>query len=364
MKHKHNWEEVKKRFSAWWHGEGMVLLITAPASKHLFDAEKPKPPDDPRERWLDAQYRIAYSEYVISRIYYGGDAFPDMNHYMGPGCLALYLGCEGVFPAEEGGFGEQNATVWFKPFIFEPDKAPTLYYDAENYYWKRHMQMIRLAVRRAKGCYEVGMPELVDNIDILASMRGTQNLLVDLLERPAYVHDYQSQILDLYTRYYDELYEVIKGDDGGCSFYGYHVWAPGRIAKFQCDLACMISQKAFREFVQPYLVEYCNKVEYSVFHLDGRGAIRHIDVILEVASLNAVQWVPGAGENSLGHDCGSPKWFPLYEKIRAAGKSLHLHMASNNMSYFLDQFGPKGIYISTSAPSEEEANRLLNEFYQ
>ena len=365
MEYKPDWENVKEHMTAWWHGEGMVLAVTAPRHEPLFKASRPELPADPVERWLDAECRIQHSEHVIAHTFYGGDAFPTLNHYVGPGCVALYLGCEGDFSFCDGGFGGpgNNDTVWFYPFIDDPDHAPPLRFDPEHVYWKRHLELIRTGVERAAGRYEVGIPDMVENIDILASLRGTAEVLMDMIDRPEFVHRYQRQILDLWFRYFYELYDVVKDVDGGCSFQTFGVWAPGRMAKVQCDLGDMISPRMFREFVQPYLAEQCDRLDYSMFHLDGPDCTRHVDALMEIESLNAVQWTPGAREDAMGHGVGSSKWFPLYERIRGAGKSLQLlGIRPHQIRDVLDHFGPGGFFFSSRVPAEADARRLLAEF--
>jgi len=67
----------------------------------------------------------------------------------------------------------------------------------------------------------------------------------------------------------------------------------------------------FEQFVMPALTEQCDWLDYSMFHLDGHQCIPHLDLILSIDSLNAVEWtpdpqVPGGG---------NPRWFDMYRKI-------------------------------------------------
>lgn len=58
------------------------------------------------------------------------------------------------------------------------------------------------------------------------------------------------------------------------------------------------------------------KIDYTLYHLDGVGAMHHLPALLEIEELNAIQWTPGVGEPQ----GGSPKWYDLYKKILAGGK--------------------------------------------
>lgn len=90
------------------------------------------------------------------------------------------------------------------------------------------------------------------------------------------------------------------------------------MSKLQDDISTMISQDDYRRFVQPFIREQCQKIDYTLYHLDGVGAMHHLPALLEIEELNAIQWTPGVGEPQ----GGSPKWYDLYKKILAGGKSV------------------------------------------
>ena len=56
---------------------------------------------------------------------------------------------------------------------------------------------------------------------------------------------------------------------------------------------------------------------HNIFHLDGKGVARHLDEILNVPEIQAIQWVQGAGA-----DQPILPWLPLIKKIQTAGKGV------------------------------------------
>ena len=50
----------------------------------------------------------------------------------------------------------------------------------------------------------------------------------------------------------------------------------------------------------------------------GPDTIKHIPDLMEIEELDALQWTCGAGQP----DGGNEKWYPIYDQVRAAGKSL------------------------------------------
>ena len=354
MKYKEDWKEARPRLTAWWDGEvldRMALAVMSPRSESVEVILEVARPEQLQDRWLNAKYRINRAERSFVRTFFGGEAFPYFDSHIGPGSFALFVG-------SEPGFAED--TVWYQPFVTESTDPAQITYDPENVWWQAQRNMIEQAAQRAQGRYLVGMPDLVENMDAVASLRGTTPMLLDLVDRPEFVHALQRQILPLWYRYFDELFALISDDMDGNSFSAFRVWAPGRMAKVQCDFSAMISPAMFDEFVVPYLSEQCEWLDYSVFHLDGPECVCHLDLLLSIPGLNAIQWTPGAGEPGTG----SQQWIPMYKRILAGGKSLLLlGVGQNLIEPLIAEIGIEGVFIVTNAASEQDANDLLKRAY-
>ena len=84
----------------------------------------------------------------------------------------------------------------------------------------------------------------------------------------------------------------------------------------QCDFCYMIGSPMFREFVLDTLCEDTQRLEHTIYHLDGVGQLNHLDDILAIKDLSAVQWIYGDGKPSAVH------WLDVYRRIAAAGKGM------------------------------------------
>jgi 5-methyltetrahydrofolate--homocysteine methyltransferase len=270
---------------------------------------------------------------------------PQVAPDLGPNCLALYLGCKGV---------DGDGTVWFEPFITDPE-ATRFAFDAQNFYWQFTLRLAREQLRLARGKFLLSFPDLIEGLDTLAAMRDTQHLLIDLLERPGWVHASLRQITDLYFQYYDVLYDLIADERGGSYYW---VWAPGRLSKFQCDFSAMISPAMFDTFMMPVLREMTARIEFCIYHWDGPGAIPHHDHLLSLPELDVLQWTPGAGANA----AADPRWWPLYHKTVEAGKKVMIGVGSvDHLLALREEFGPKlkQFLIPMRAESLEQAQEIL-----
>jgi hypothetical protein len=350
MYYKADWSEARQRIEAWWRGEvvdRVAISVYAPRAEPIPGHPYPSPVS-PEQAWTDVSYRLEAVEAYCSQTYFGGEAYPRLNPSMGPGTLALFLGATPTW---------MDDTVWFGPVLLEVSETTAPKYDPDSQCWKVCRQLVAAGMECGKGRYLVVLPDLIENLDTLASLRGTDALLVDTMDRPEAVHHVQRQLVSAYFEYYDRLFDATDGQTLGSGFHLHAPWAPGRMAKVQCDIGVMISPRQFEELAFPYYVQQCERLDYVIWHLDGRANLRHLDCILELPNIHAIQWVPGAGDLPEA----SREWFPLYRRIRSAGKSLELSVEIGEVEPMVRELGPEGLLLRTAAETEQEAKQLLRE---
>lgn len=306
-------DEVRRRLTAWWNGGDIgrpALQITAPRDRPLEDVPAmAKPAGAGCDHYTTAslEFRVNVARRACAGTHYLAEAVPTVAPDLAPNCLALYLGCPGV---------EGPVTVWCEPCIAAAADARSEY-RAGNFYWDFTLRLTGELLRVGRGKFLLQFPDLIEGLDTLAAMRGTEQTLCDLIERPQWVHDCLRQITDRYFRYYDVLYDRMRDEVGGSSFWA---WAPGRMAKFQCDFSAMISPGMFGAFMVLVLREMCSRVSYCMYHWDGPGALPHHDHLLSIDELTMIQWTPGAGVEPVDH----PRWWRMYHKTVEAGKKVIL----------------------------------------
>lgn len=353
MEYKEDMAAAKERMQAWFaqEYEGRPLMqIMAP--------RKGSHPASPWNMWFGIHHRndperiVEEFEKWAGATYFAGEAFPSMAVYFGAGSVAAYLGCKGEIAPD---------TVWFEPpspWDYETILALQAREDGE--WWRQSMAITRCAVERNQGNYFVQMADFGAPMNILGSMRGTQTLLMDLVDSPGLVRRSSSLLLDHVMHYYDTSQRIIsRRQEGSITWMG--IWFPGRGSDVQCDFCAMISPKMFEEFVLPDVQRQCRSLDHSIFHLDGPGQLPHLDMLLEVPELDGIQWVPGAGREG----AGSLRWLPLYKKIQAKGKLLQiLYPAVHEIEPLIRELDPRRLIFSLGAGSEEEARDLLKKAEQ
>ncbi len=350
--YKSDFDEARDRLASWWNGEDLgrpAMLITAPRKEPWEEiAEMPKP-----EGWV-TDYSTSNFDYRLNRAlraclntHYLAEAVPNVAPDLAPNCLALYLGCKGV---------EMPGTVWCEPFLTDPDKAE-FSVDPENFYWQFSTRLAQEQLRLGGGKFLTSYPDFIEGLDTLAAMRDSETLLTDLIDRPDWVHSCLDQITECYFEVYDSWYDLIKDDRKGSHFWA---WAPGKMAKMQCDFSAMISKDMFGEFMVPVLTTMSEHFDFCMYHWDGPGALQHHDHLLSVPLLTMLQWTPGAGQPPVTDPC----WWPYYHKTVEEGKRVVLYGFSGreNLAAFKKEFGRKlkDFMIAMGAETPEEADELLD----
>ena len=346
---KPDWPQAKANWIRFWNRQGMVIALHPRRRTPVEPLPEPPPPVSLEQRWLDLAYRAARTEYEMATHAFLAEGMPIFDTNIGPGSLGLFLGVGGHL---------DETTVWYSPCIDDPDAyGPIRFEPAGNVWFDRHMALIETGLRRANGRYLVGIPDLIEGLDTLAALRGDMALLYDLKERPGWVRERLAEINQAYFQVFDLMYDRVKDADGGNVFAAFRIWGPGKTAKLQCDISANISARMFRTFVSPFLAEQCAWLDYSLYHLDGTTALQHVEPLLEIPRLNAIEWTPQAGLAG----GGSPEWYDLYRRILRGGKGVQaVGVELDEVIPLLDAVGPAGMCILTSgAYDEADAERLL-----
>jgi len=100
-------------------------------------------------------------------------------------------------------------------------------------------------------------------------------------------------------------------------------------------------------------VEISDWLDGSIYHFDGPGALQHLDRLLTIDGLHAIQWTPGTGNPE------GLAWLDLYKQIQAGGKGVVVSLKYDEVETAVKELSPEGLFIMTSAESPEAAEALL-----
>jgi hypothetical protein len=334
-----DWQRIERDTMAWWAGELQRPLVYLAAPDPAVPAPRGYmsnyPLEMPAEQVVDE-----YAAYLNGASFYS-DAFPWVWVNFGPGIAAGFLG------ANVHSVSGEAETVWFTPLEKKAIGELTLAYDADNVWWKRVKALTAGLIERFNGQVAVSHTDLGGNLDILASIRETEGLLFDLYDHPEEVDRLVRQTIALWLRYYDELDAMIRPVCRGTSCWT-PLWSTGTTYMLQCDFSYMISPAMFERFVLPDLEACCAHLTHGFYHLDGKGEIPHLDLLLGMKDLHGIQWIPGDGQPA------PDKWLPLLKRIRDGGKLCQVFVDPEGARRIVRELGGKGFLFVINSWTEQQ----------
>ena len=337
-----DWARVERDWTAWWDGElerPIVMIGGTEQDVAIEEFTSNFALSVPGEAVIDH-----YQKHLEASRFYG-DAFPKWWPNFGPGILAGFVGAT-VHTVPD--------TVWFSPAQDVPISAVRPVCGPANPWWQRVRELTRLAASRWGDKVAVGHTDLGGNLDIVASLRGTQRLLFELSDAPDEVARLAGEITRLWLRYYDELDAIIRPACRGTTPWA-AIWSPGRCYMLQSDFSFMISPQMFERFVMPDLAACCDALDHAFYHLDGKGQIPHLDLLLSLHRLRGIQWIPGDGAPP------PEQWLPLLKRIRDSGKLCQLYVTAEGARTIVRQLGGRGFALAiTDKMTTEEAGDFLH----
>ncbi len=342
-----NYEYLEKRWAEFWNRENEDRpLISLTAPKGIVTAEELKVPPTLREMWLDTEYQLKKSRRHIANTHYLGEAFPGFNPNLGPDLVGAVCGC-GLE------FGER--TSWAEPCIEEYGDFPPVVFDENNFWWKKICEITQAAVNDANGDYLVGITDLHPGADGLVSLRGPEPAAMDIYDDPEQFKQRVWEILPVFKEMAARLHEIISAKQKGCTNWMGIIHPTDLWYVTSCDFSCMISQADFEEFVVPELLAELDWLPASMYHLDGPGALRHLDRLLQMDKLKGVQWVYGAGQPSARY------WLDVLKKIQAAGKCIQVACEPEDIVPVCEALDPNGVHLICGAPDKDTGEAMLKE---
>lgn len=341
-----DWPTVRQRYEAWWSCEVLdrpLVAITAPRTSIV---EEDVPADDLFDYWTNPERVMRRVESRLAATYYVGDAFP-LAQPVGGGLVAVLAAFLGA-PLRL----IDTRTAWSGHVIEDWEARPSFSFDPHNEWWLRVARLLAAGAERAPGRYCVAIPDLNGPGEVLARLRGTAPLALDLLENPDAVLAVMPEINQAWYRCWQACHGLIHQHTGGyVNWLG--VWSDLPATDLQTDFSIMVSKPMFDRFFLPFIEEQTRLVQRTIYHLDGPGAVRHLDSLLDLPLLNAIQWVPGAGAPPVSY------WLPLLHRIQARGKGLWLGAEPWEVPILLSELQPEGLLIKTDCASLSDATDLL-----
>jgi len=293
-------------------------------------------------------YLTELNDFQHRTTFFGGEAFPIWSPgYPGHMSMAVFLGCPITLDMHTGWIDPVLTGTKWRLEDIEPD------WDCR---WHRFtIRVLETAARVSKGKSIPSVGAFGGVGDTLAALRGTQQLLLDVVDCPELVRQSEWRLVELWIEAYRTYYDILAPSSDGGSASWFPLWAPGKFYPTHNDFSYMISTKMFTDLFVPALVKQLEFLDYSIYHVDGVEAFRHVPVLCELERLQALQILPGAGKPS------PLQYMDVLKYVQAHGKNLHIAVPPHEVEAALGELSARGLFIFTWAESESDARKLLAE---
>ncbi|MBN2558811.1 MAG: hypothetical protein JXB33_08675 [Clostridia bacterium] len=299
-----------------------------------------------KDRWLDLEYRTHEQVHRMENTLFLGDSLPIAWPNMGPEIYSAWCGC---------GYNYGETTTWSDPCIHDWEKD---YHkgrlDREHPLLKKTIEYTDMLIEESKGRFIVGFTDFHPGGDHIAALRDPQELCFDMIENVDYVKRKLAESYPEYFEVYDLFYDKLSAAGMPST-----TWLPlpykGKLYVPSNDFSCMISKATFDDIFLQGLIEECRFYDKSIYHLDGPGALQHLDSLLDIKELNAIQWVCGSGNE------GFARWLPVYRKIQKGKKGSEIFLDVADLDLLFENLRPEGIWIGgiSGVDSVETAEYVL-----
>jgi len=390
-----DWNAVKERYDAWWEGRldrGPILKVFVPArvgppaapedtpyavdpqwfedaqwealkygmapSPLYVGLDNATPASDLKRYWTDIPSRLQLYRRCVSRANLYGDAFRLFFPDFGSTMVASFLN-----DREEPHYGNRSiVNDYSTPLGSLQEVEALLKKPPPSRWWGFCQDFIIQALNCLGPNVAIAFPNLGGALDILASLRGTQQMLMDLVLEPEMVKRVEMAISHVWRRCYEDLYRLLThaGQQGTTSWVG--MWSSKRSFPIQCDIAVMISPDMFQEFAVPSLRLQAGALEHCIFHFHHEGSRSRpiLDHLLDMEEVQAIQWSIGVEDPP----DGDPSWLPIYRRITERGKGLELlNVPPERVGWLVDNLPAGRLAMNVVCESGDQAQDILSRYY-
>ena len=340
--------EIITRFDRYWEGadtDRPVMFVTVPKDDPDASAEWPRAAKL-TDRFTP-EFMLAQARAQVAHAAYAAEGFPHFWVNFGPGILHACIGGELAFSSDS------PETTWFPSFLSDIEEFTGLRFEPEGKWWTQIMACTNALLDEAGDQIVVGITDIGGNADILAGAVGTQQLLLDVLERPGVVKAALADAHELWMEAYEANCAAFAGRQDVTSPW-WPILSRGRTYMTQCDLNALISPKVFSDLFVDELGATWSELDNGAYHLDGIGTEVQVPALLAQEGLQCIQWVPEPGTSALKHA-------KMLRAIQEAGVSVTFGITPDEVEQACRELDPRRLYLVVypGCESEQEARELV-----
>jgi hypothetical protein len=249
-------------------------------------------------------------------------------------------------------------SVWAREGGFDFADADQLDFSPENPWRRTYLAFVAALADRYRHRVPIGLPILRGVSDLIACLRGSQQLIFDLYDHPEKVKALARKCTNFTIGLVQDHHKIAGPFAGGYTIDAYSLWAPDKIIRIQEDASALFSPDLYDEFLRKEDDMQASALPYNLIHLHS-SSLHLLDRILNVESLNCIQINKDAGGTEI-------EWeLPYFKMVQDRGRRLLIRgkLSREDLNLLRRDLSPRGLYVQTVVETPEETE-AVKEFFR
>jgi hypothetical protein len=336
-------DRILKRHAAFWNREivdRLCIAVTAPVEDPV---EIPQAADD-QQFLCDSEFMVRWYLAQNANTYRAGDALSRASAH---GNL--------LYPAWGGNGKFASRTVWVDPSVNDWTAWREYRFDANNIWLRRYLDSNRALAQAAPDNFFVETQGFFGAMDAMASMRGYEGFLIELQmgEARETIRSAQARAIAGHVQIVREAWDAVERYQRG-TVMAPGIWAPGRINYWSADFSALIGPRDFERWLVQEFATMVSACPFSLYHLDGPNAVRHLPAIAAIPGLRGIQFTPAPFQSA-------DDIIPIVRRIQSHGMATWVSAAYADVERFARELDPHGLFIFARAPDPQAADELVRQ---
>jgi hypothetical protein len=182
-----------------------------------------------------------------------------------------------------------NEAMWPQPALGPKyEGIERIIPEDDNAWLTRLLDLTRALVEANDGSYLVTHTLQRGPIDILSALLGDVRMGIAFYDEPERIEEILERAAQAFIKVTRSQYALIPPFEAGWACWGYGLWAPGTVIRFQSDSASQISPLMYQQQILPHDRAIMEAFDYSIIDLHSGGTLHLHKVLTEVEELDAI----------------------------------------------------------------------------